>query len=725
MQKFLTSFLLIVSTVAQGQSLSLADTLKSTTTTEVTVIANKQFVKTLVDKTVLNIAAKPSSAGQNALELLKIAPGVVVDPNENIQMGGKNGVTVLIDNQNTQLSAQDLAQLLKSIESDNIKEIEIITNPSAKYDAAGNAGIINIILKKSLTNGFNGSVTGNFTQSTHNRSSASTNLNFRKNKWNWFGNLGLNKGYQETIANNDRKLVNQQLVQRGIEKDQFGGSNFRAGIDYSVNKKTTIGFLWLLNTRFTNMDNTNLTAIQQQGILDTNVVTNSIAPNRFNRNNYNVNYRWVNGNQQSLNIDADHTRFFSGLNNQVTILTIPSNGLTSAVSGVHNEAGVNIQISSVRADYTQKLTDQLKLETGFKSVYSLANNELLVSQDLNGVWKADTGKSNQFQFKEYIHAAYLSVQANYQKWSFQAGLRAEQTTVKGLSTSLLKQATIKPDTAYLNLFPSLFVQYQLKQNHQLGFTITKRIDRPNYQDQNPFIYQLDAFNSEQGNPYLIPQITYGAELSYTYKYATNIKFQYGITHNYIEQLTYQVGKNTIQTPQNAGTRKMLNISISSPVPVNNWWNMYVSLSPFYQSYQVTLNGFGTIENRSQSSWGMNGYMSQNFNLGKQWNADLSGWYNFQNATTIYQSKALGSINIGVSKKILKEKATIKFAISDLLNTQRWEQTATTSTLNLRTYRKWESRNIAISFSYRFGNNKIKTARERETGSSAEMDRIKQ
>lgn len=725
MQKFLTSFLLIVSTVAQGQSLSLADTLKSTTTTEVTVIANKQFVKTLVDKTVLNIAAKPSSAGQNALELLKIAPGVVVDPNENIQMGGKNGVTVLIDNQNTQLSAQDLAQLLKSIESDNIKEIEIIINPSAKYDAAGNAGIINIILKKSLTNGFNGSVTGNFTQSTHNRSSGSTNLNFRKNKWNWFGNFGINDGYQETIANNDRKLVNQQLVQRGIEKDQFGGSNFRAGIDYSVNKKTTIGFLWLQNTRFTNMNNYNLTAIQQQGIFDTNVVTNSIAPNRFNRNNYNVNYRWVNGNQQSLNIDADYSKFFSGLNNQVTIQTIPSNGLSAPINGVNNEADVNIEISSIRADYTQKLTNQLKLEAGFKSVYSLANNGLLVSQDLNGVWKADTGKSNQFQFKEYIHAAYLSVQAIYQKWSFQAGLRAEQTTVNGLSTSLLKQATIKPDTAYLNLFPSLFVQYQLKQNHQLGFTITKRIDRPNYQDQNPFIYQLDAFNSEQGNPYLIPQITYGAELSYTYKYATNFKIQYGITNNYIEQLTYQVGKNTIQTPQNAGTRKMLNISISSPVPVNNWWNMYVSLSPFYQSYQVTLNGFGTIENRSQSSWGMNGYMSQNFSLGKNWNADISGWYNFQNATTIYQSKALGSINLGVSKKILKEKATIKFAISDLLNTQRWEQTATTSTLDLRTYRKWESRNIAISFSYRFGNNKIKTVRERETGSSAEMDRIKQ
>ena len=725
MQKLLTICLLLIGTLSKAQNTTLSDTLKATVTTELTVVSNRPFIRTLVDKTVLNIAAKPSAAGQNALELLKLAPGVVVDPNENIQMGGKNGVTVLIDNQNTQLSAQDLAQLLKSIESDNIKEIEIIANPSSKYDAAGNAGIINILLKKSLTNGFNGSLSGNFTQSTHHRSSISTNLNFRKNKWNWFGNLGMNEGYQETIANNDRKLSNQQLVQRGIEKDQFGGNNIRAGVDYAINKKTTIGILWLRNTRFTNMDNANLTAIQQLGVLDTNVITNSIAPNQFKRNNYNLNYRWINGDKQSLNIDADYTFFFSGLNNLVNSTTIPASQLNNLNNSINNEADVNIQISSIRTDYTQKLTDQIKLETGFKSVYSLANNGLLVSQNQNGIFKADTGKSNQFQFKEFIHAAYLSIQANYKQWSIQAGLRAEQTSVNGLSTSLLKQATIKPDTTYLNLFPTLFVQYQLKQNHQLGFAFTKRIDRPNYQDQNPFIYQLDAFNSEQGNPYLIPQITYGAELSYTYKYATNVKVQYGITHNYIEQLTYQVGKNTIQTPQNAGTRKMLNISISSPVPVNNWWNMYISLSPFYQSYQVALNGFGTLENRSQSSWGMNGYMSQNFSLGKNWNADISGWYNFQNATTIYQSKALGSINIGVSKKILKEKATIKFAITDLLNTQRWEQTATTNTLDLRTYRKWESRNLAISFSYRFGNNKIKSARDRETGSSSEIDRIKQ
>ena len=214
-------------------------------------------------------------------------------------------------------------------------------------------------------------------------------------------------------------------------------------------------------------------------------------------------------------------------------------------------------------------------------------------------------------------------------------------------------------------------------------------------------------------------------MGYTYKYAANFKIQYGITNKYIEQLTYQVGKNTILTPQNAGSRRMLNISISSPVPVNNWWNMYFSLSPFYQSYSVVLNGFGTVENRSQSSWGMNGYMSQNFNLGHKWNFDISSWYNFQNATTIYQSKALGSINLGLSKKLFNDRATLKIAITDLLNTQRWEQRALTNTLDLTTYRKWESRNITLGISIKLGNGKIKSARDRESGSSAELDRIKQ
>lgn len=725
MQKALSIILLLAVHTVHAQVPVQTDTLKAKTVSSVTVVASQPYVKTLVDKTVLNIAAKPSVVGQNALELLKNAPGVIVDPNENIQMGGKNGVTVFIDGQNTQLAAQDLAQLLKSIESDNIKEIEIISNPSAKYEAAGNAGIINIILKKSITNGWNGSLTANFTQSTHGRYSLSTNQNFRKNKWNWFGNLGMNKGYQETIANNDRKLLGQEMQQRGIEKDDFGGNSSRAGVDYALNKKTTIGILWIQNNRFTIMDNNNLTLLQSNQGIDTNVLTQSVAPSQIKRNNLNLNYKWINGAHNSLNIDVDMTRFHSSLDNLVNTYLASYTPMPFFQNAIQNKANVQIEIKGFKADYAYLIAKKIKAEAGLKTVYTLSNNQLGVYQQMNAIWKADTGKSNDFQLKERIHAGYMSFQASHQKWTIQTGLRAEYTSVNGRAISLDQIKRFKPDTSYVNLFPTVFIQYQLNAKNQLGLSVSKRIDRPSYQDQNPFVYQLDAFNSEQGNPYLLPQITYSAELNYTYQYATNFKLQYSITRNYIEQLTYQVGKNTILTPQNAGERKMLYFSMSSPFRVNALCNMYVSISPFYQSYQITLNGFGTVENRKQSSWGVNGYMSQNIQVGEGWNAEITGWYNFQNATTIYRSKPLGSINLGVSKKIFQEKATIKLALTDLFNTQRWEQTARTNSLDLLTYRKWESRNISFGFSFRFGNNKIKMARERETGANAEIDRIKQ
>lgn len=725
MQNVFSLILLLTVHSVHAQGTVLTDTLKAKTVSSVTVMASQSYVKVLVDKTVLNIAAKPSLVGQNALDVLKTAPGVVVDPNENIQMGGKNGVTVFIDGQNTQLSSQDLAQLLKSIESDNIKEIEIISNPSAKYEAAGNAGIINIVLKKSITNGWNGSLTANSTQSTHGRYSLSTNQNVRKNKWNWFGNLSMNKGYQETIANNDRKLPVQEMQQRGIEKDDFGGNSSRAGVDYALNKKTTIGMLWIQNNRFTNMDNNNLTLIQSNLGIDTNVFTQSVAPSEIKRNNLNLNYKWINGAHNSLNVDADITRFHSSLDNLVNSYLTSNIPLPLFNNAIRNKANVQIEIKGIKADYAYMIAKRIKAEAGLKTVYTVSDNQLGVYQQMNTIWKADTGKSNDFQLKERIHAGYMSFQANHHNWTFQTGLRAEYTSVNGRATSLDQIKRINPDTSYINLFPTVFIQYQLNAKNQLGLSVSKRIDRPSYQDQNPFVYQLDAFNSEQGNPYLLPQITYSAELSYTYQYATSFKLQYSITRNYIEQLTYQVGKNTIMTPQNAGERKILYFSMSSPVRVNSWWNIYISISPFYQNYQVTLNGFGTVENRKQSSWGVNGYMSQNFQVGKGWNAEITGWYNFQNATTIYQSKPLGSINLGLSKKIFQEKATIKLALTDLFNTQRWEQTARTNALDLLTYRKWESRNISLGFSFRFGNNKIKTARERETGANTEIDRIKQ
>jgi iron complex outermembrane recepter protein len=699
------------------------DTLRSTKTDSVTVFSKKPFIENRVDKTVLNIDNRPTAAGQNALELLKAAPGVVVDGNENIQMGGKNGVQILIDGRNTQLSNQDIAQLLKTIEAGNIKEIELITNPSAKYDAAGNAGIINIKLKKSLTNGFNGNITLGYQQATHTRENGNTTLNFRKNKINWYATAGISNGNQNTIANNDRTTTTKNYSQRSVESDIYRSNNIRTGVDYAINKKSTIGLLFMNNYHKTTMDNNSNTLLQQMGSADTNVTTRSLAPFLNQRSNVNLNYKYSHNNQE-LNVDVDYANFNSSLYNNVTNTLRNQANVKFGESALQNNVDVRIQITSAKIDYSKKLAHNANIEMGAKMVVSNTKNNLQVLNASNNNFLQDTGKTNLFNYTENINAAYINYNKEIKKFTIQAGLRAEQTKVFATSTNLKNQQINNPDTSYINLFPTLFVQYKLSDKHQLGINIGKRIDRPSYQDQNPFIYVLDAFNTEVGNPYLIPQISYGVEVSYTYKYASSIKLKYSQTNNHIEQLTYQNETNTVMVPQNSGNRKMLNLSFSTPLQPTKWWNAYVSAEPYWQQYNTIISGYGVNTNITQSSIGFNGYVGNWFTLKNNWKAELSGWFNYQNTTTIYTSKPIGSINLGASKTLLNNKATLRCSINDVFNTQRWQQTTTNTNLNILTYRKWESRNISLSFTYRFGNAKIKEARSRQTGSENEMDRIK-
>lgn len=719
MKQLLLLFTLL--TVANAHSQT--DTLVAKKTDSVVVVAKKPFIQTMVDKTVLNVENRPTAAGQNALELLKAAPGVVVDGNENIQMGGKNGVTVLIDGRNTNMSAQDLAQLLKTIEASNIKEIELITNPSAKYDAAGNAGIINIKLKKSITNGLNGNIAASHTQSTHARSNLNGAINFRKNKWNVFGNAGVNKGFQNTIANNDRTTTDKNYIQRSIESDDFKGNNIRTGVDYTINKKNTIGVLWMHNFHNTTMDNNSNTLLQKLNAADTNVITRSLAPFDTKRNNFNFNYKYSN-NGEELNVDADYTQFNSSLYNTVSNELRNAFDVKFASNASQNNADVHIYIGSLKLDYAKKLANNANIEAGLKTVTTTTNNNLNVLYSNNSSWLQDTGKTNLFKYEETVHAGYINFNKQVKKFTVQLGLRAEQTQVKGNSINLKNEQINNPDTSYINLFPTVFIQYQLNEKHQLGINYGKRIDRPSYQDQNPFIYLLDAFNSEVGNPYLLPQITHAIELSYTYKYAANVKLKYAETSNYMEQLTYQNGSNTIMIPQNAGTRKTINLSLSTPLQPTKWWSAYISAEPYWQQYKTLLNGYGINTNTTQSSIGFNGYWGNWFTLKNNWKAELSGWFNYQNTTTIYTSKPLGSMNVGVSKNCFNNKLTFRCSMNDVFNTQRWQQTVNTTQLNMLTYRKWESRNIVMSCTFRFGNNKIKAARERETGTETELGRIK-
>lgn len=722
MKPLLALLLLIAAQKTLAQSITKEDTTFKKLKT-IVISGSKRPVEVLPDKTVLNINAGPVAIGQNALEYLRQAPGVMVDAAENIQLAGKTGVTVYIDGQNTQLSSGDLAQLLKSIEPSNIRQIEIITNPSARYDAAGNAGIINIKLKKGLTDGFNGSLTGSCVQSTHARENATAALNWRKGKTALFFNSGINNGLQHVTANNDRTIGNGTITQRSIEQDFFHGHSARAGLDYSLGKGSTLGVLWMKNYRYTRMNNNSETVLHQPAATDTIILNNSLAPFPSDRNSFNLNYNHA-GPGFTYAVDADYTVFTSSLNNRLRNDVQNGQGATLYTTATDNDARIGIRLSSVKGDAEKTFAQGMKGEAGFKLMQTATDNRLQVSNGTGGQWIADTGKTNFFRYNESIGALYASLKGESGKLQWQAGLRGEYTRVRGRSTDLKGVEGNKPDTGYLNLFPTLYLQYRLSARSRLGLTANRRIDRPSYQDQNPFVYVLDALNSEQGNSYLLPQFTNNIEIGYTYNYATSVKIGYARTVNYLEGLTYRDGKKTVMIQQNAGTKDMVSLSISTPWQPAPWWNVYLSLNPYYHYYHVVLDGFAVSETQRGGSFAFNGYVGNNFKLGKGWKGEVSGWFNYQNRATIYVSKPLGSLNLGVQKNLLKDKATLKLSLVDLLNTQRWQQTAQTSDLQLTTYRKWESRNLTLGFSWRFGSSKVKAARERQTGGEEDAGRIK-
>ncbi|MDB5196784.1 MAG: TonB-dependent receptor [Flaviaesturariibacter sp.] len=718
---FLTQTICLVA-FSQSDSLQKAvDTLFSKTLTNVVVQSQKRLIEVKTDRVVFNPEALPAAAGQNVLELLRSVPGVVVTPEEAIQMGGKNGVTVLIDGRNLQLAPEDLAQLLKSITGDVVKSIDIIANPSAKYDAAGNAGIIDIRLKKSLVNGVKGSLSGSWVQSDHARQNASAAINWRKNRWSLGLNAGANNGLQYVTADNERQSSNTYVKQHSLEKDRFSGYNLRANADYKLSPASTLGFLWMRQYKYTRMDNGSQSILQQPFQPDTTINTRSQAPFGMNRDSWNSNYAFRRNNM-TWDVDADYTNYISSVDNGVENQW-QKGSVVYDNKAFRNATNITIRLASLKVDFSQKWRNGQRIENGAKWQRSLAQSRLFAENLSAGNWIADSGKSNQFRFRETIAAAYGNWFYEGKKWSLMAGLRLEASTIKG-AVAGIGETSAGPDTAYINLFPSVAAQYQLSEKNSLGLNLSRRIDRPSYQDQNPFVYVLDAFNIEQGNPYLQPQFTNTAELTYAYKNTSFFKVRYSKTVGLFEQLTYATAKGTVQIPQNAGSRQMLNFVLSTPLTITKNWLVYLNAEPYFHQYRVQLSDMATNEKINRSSWGFNGYISNTVSLKNNWRLELNGWYNFQNKATIYTSKPLGSANLGVQKKTWQQKATLKFAVTDLFNTQSWSQTANTENLQLHTYRKWESRNITVGFSWRWGNNKIKSSRDRQIGNAEALGRIK-
>ena len=692
---------------------------------DVTVTSRKPMIEIKSDKTVFNVENSINATGSNALELLQKSPGIQVDNNENISMKGKTGVRIYVDGKMTQLGSQDLAAYLKSINSNDVEAIEMISNPSARYDASGNAGIINIRLKKNKRYGTNGSVNMGLVQGVTPKGNGSVSLNYRDKKVNLFSNVGTNIGRYENTLDLYRVQLDSIYDQKSTNWSNNKSVNAKLGADLFLNSKNTLGFL--VTTNFSDNDwssvsNTNISYNPTKQFVKKLVALNTIPGSRTNMNS-NINYRYADTSGKEINFDADYGLFRgTGRSFQPNNYLDNSGNMLSQVIN-RNFTPTDIDIYTAKVDVDQPKWKG-KLGYGAKFSYVKTKNTFDFFNDINGVPVKVLSRSNSFTYKENVNAAYVNYQRQFSpKWSLQTGLRMEQTNSEGVLTRAdgIVQSDNTVKRSYLDFFPSAALTWTVDQKNTLNLTFSRRIDRPTYQDLNPFENKLDELTYEKGNAFLRPQYTNTVELSHTFKYMLNTTIGYSHVRDFATQTTDTTNNATYVQQRNLATQRILSFSIGSPLPIAKWWNGYANI---WYNYQMFKGKIGANEIKTDIPL-FGAYMQHTYTLGKGYTAELSGWFSGPSVWgATWRTRSQGGIDLGVQKQILKKQGTVKLSVTDIFLTNPWTATSNFGGLYIKGGGRWESQTVRLNFTWRFGNNQVKAARQRQTGLESEAKRIK-
>jgi outer membrane receptor protein involved in Fe transport len=672
----------------------------------VTVTSRKPLIEQKIDRTIVNVDAAVSNVGSSALEVLEKSPGITVDKDGNISLKGKQGVQIYIDGRPAYLSGQELVNLLKNMNANQLDQIEIMTNPPAKYDAAGNSGIINIKTKKNKQIGFNGSTTVGYSQGKYWKTNESLNMNYRNGKVNAFMNYSFNKRYDfqelsihRTYLHPD-KTIDALFDQVALLPRSYSSNNLKFGLDYFVDKKTTIGFV---ASGFINPEhqlNYNTSYLKDSAnAIDSIVYSTSDTKEKWKNGSLNLNFRHqFDSTGREITADLDYSGYLSTNRQLFTNASYNANGTKKGQTDLLGDLPVDINIYSAKIDYTHPLKKEAKFEAGIKSSYVNTDNAANYFNLTGTGWQTDYKKTNRFQYKENINAAYLNFSKQYKKIGVQAGLRFENTNYKG---NQLGNAQ-KPDSAfsnnYSNLFPTIFLSYTASKKHQLGFNIGRRIDRPAYQDLNPFLFFLDNYTYESGNPFLKPQYTTNVEISDTYNGFLSTTLNYSRTKNFFTETFEQVDHATIVRNGNIGSRQNAGISVSAQINIKKWWAASLYGNYNYNSFKGELYGEFIHVNASNVLFNIN----NQFKFNKGWSAELSGFYRTKGIEGQIVIKPLGQMSAGISKQVIKGKGSVRLNVRDIFYTNWVQGQINFQSTEASFKNKRDSRVAGISFTYRFG-----------------------
>ncbi|MCW3467859.1 outer membrane beta-barrel family protein [Chitinophaga nivalis] len=697
---------------------------------EISVISRKKTIEFKEGKMVYNVSGSVNAMGSNAMDLLKRSPGVMVDGSNNISLNGKTGVTVYIDGRPTYMQGDALTALLKSLQSANIQQIELMPNPSGKYDAAGSGGIINIRLKKLTASGYNGDIAAGIHFGETPKTEAAVNMNYRKGKVNLYGNYNHYFGHRNMMYDFYREQAGQIIYNTTRDTDMRNPLNFKMGVDYNINSKHTLGVMMNANLYFgPGLTNTFTTlADSATGALQSMLkARNDYYSQRQNWKNYNLNYQYKDTAGYVFSTDLDYGAYRARIKNLLYNQFLAADSVTETDHyQLRTLNSSNINIYGIKADYEQRLGAG-KFYTGVKANTVASDNEVQVYDVKKDQEVLNKGRSNTFRYDEKVYAAYIMGEQQWHKLKILASVRGEQTVADGIlharNSSNGNDSTQQLNNRYFDLFPSLQVTWLETNGQSFSLLYNRKIDRPTYADLNPFEYQLDELSFWKGNAFLRPQYANSVTLGYNAPGILAATLTYTHTRDMYVQITDSVaGNKMMMMPQNVGTQHLLSLNVSSSLSPLPWWNIMANMTMFrkqniinYDTTRATRLSVNTVVLNVQ----------QVFDLDKKMQAELSGYYQSPDIGGGFQrTKYVWQVNIGVQRKILQDKGTVRIGITDLFQTFRWSNTRDYDGIYYRNEGREDSRQLKLGFSYRFGNVKVLKGRERNSGLENESKRVK-
>lgn len=679
----------------------------------IVITGERPLIERKSDMLVVNVANSTLAAGNNAMDILERSPGITVDKDDNISLNGKEGIMVMIDGKQTYLSSEQLGSLLRSTDGNTIESIEIINNPSSKYDAAGGPGIINIKLKKNKIAGTSGSFNVGGGYGNGHKANSSLNVNHKNGRINVFGIYS----YQENertdlidiyrIVGTDNQFTS--FDQGNTMTQARKNHSLRAGFDYQTSDKNTLSLQasGLIN----DSGDENRSGVQIgsfQSPLDSTLLANSLFEEDFRSFSVNLNNTYtIDTLGRKLSVDADYSNFFEDASaNYTNTFYNPDGTLMHEPLKSRSIMPSRIYIQAYKADYTHPFSEKSVLEAGLKYANVKTDNDLKFSELKDVQWVNDENRSNHFVYREQVAAGYVSYHTTLNKFGIKAGLRSEYTISDGNSITLQNQ--VKRD--YIDFFPNLSISYNASDNHQYSLSYSKRINRPRYNNLNPFNYFLDQYTYVQGNPYLQPEYTHALAFNYTLMKRFNLSTGYEITQDAVVEIMKQndVNKSTFITNENIAQQKQWFVNINAPVRFTKFWNSNTNVTGFYLGFESE-----DANNINYGQYAMQLTSNQNFTILPTLSAEATLNYQSGLRYSIYKIAEAWSIDMGINKSFNNKKANIKLSVSDVFNTRDQYVTTQHANLNAIIDQKRETRVFRLSFTYNFGNTKIGPSKHHE------------